>query len=539
MKRSRYIIFGTAIFIAAFLGYGTTSVYAQWTLVTPPTISYKWGLLGIHFASQGVGWAVGNDYANKQGALVHYQGETWTVVTPPTVSADWYLTAVHFTAENEGWAVGSDVEHGTGILLHYQGGVWTLEIPPYVSGSWTLNGVHFTSPNEGWAVGYTEETCENCNGYTGVLLHYQSGVWTSDVSPNVSPYWCLDGVHFASLNEGWAVGMDGRLGGTGLLLHYQNGTWTSVTLPIAVREWRLKAVHFTSADEGWAIGEDWSNYSGILLRYQNGAWTSAASPTMDGRWSLSGIHFTSPDEGWAVGVDYQNFSGALLHYQNGTWASVASPAFYGALSGVYFTSATRGWAVGMEGTLYPKGVVLHYTVDLTTNEGTSGTQVTIIGSGFGSKKGKVLIGGVETKLEEDGWKADSITYTLIKCPRAGIHYVTIKPYKAADIILSNAFTVKPPEIGSLDSYQGAVGAPITITGNYFGTKKGKVYLEEPVSGKKKTCNVTNWRMEPTNGKSTITFVVPKLPKYFSPGVTYSLKVSNKIGTAGTTFTVNQ
>jgi len=64
----------------------------------------------------------------------------------------------------------------------------------------------------------------------------------------------------------------------------------------------------------------------------------------------------------------------------------------------------------------------------------------------------------------------------------------------------------------------------SITGDFFSTKKGKVYLEDAVSGRKKTCKVTAWGME------SISFVVPKTSKSFPAG-TYPLKVTNKVGTA--------
>jgi len=118
---------------------------------------------------------------------------------------------------------------------------------------------------------------------------------------------------------------------------------------------------------------------------------------------------------------------------------------------------------------------------------------------------------------------EKITCTLAKVPPVGIHAVTIKPYKADDIPLFDAFAVKSPEI-SLDSYQGAAGTPITLTGNFFGTKKGKVYLEDISAGKKKNCKVTSWGME------SITFEIPKTSKSF-PAKDYLLKVTNKVGEA--------
>jgi hypothetical protein len=197
------------------------------------------------------------------------------------------------------------------------------------------------------------------------------------------------------------------------------------------------------------------------------------------------------------------------------------------LEGVHFTSADEGWAVGTEGNDSDNGigVLLHYPPLLNDNGGTIGTVLTITGSNFGTKKGKVLIGKLATKIAKDGWKPDSITCTVTKVPPVGTHEVTVKLYKAADIPIYDAFTVKPPEINFLDAYIGTGGiTPITITGKFFSTKKGKVYFEDISTGKKKNCKVTLWGMD------SITFIVPKTSKSFPPGA-YPLKVDNKIGIA--------
>jgi hypothetical protein len=163
---------------------------------------------------------------------------------------------------------------------------------------------------------------------------------------------------------------------------------------------------------------------------------------------------------------------------------------------------------------------------LSPAEGTIGTQLAILGECFGIKKGKVLIGGVATKIGKDGWDNNTITGTIAKVPSTGGHNydVTIRPYKAYDITFPNAFTVKPPQIDSLDAHHGAAGTPITITGNFFGTKKGKVYLEDISTGRKKNCKVTSW------GMGSISFSVPKTSKGFPAG-TYPLSVENKVGIA--------
>ncbi len=52
---------------------------------------------------------------------------------------------------------------------------------------------------------------------------------------------------------------------------------------------------------------------------------------------------------------------------------------------------------------------------------------------------------------------------------------------------------------------------------FFGTKKGKVYVEDQASGKRVNAkSKPDLEADPVNGDSTITFVVPKLPKRHRP-----------------------
>lgn len=62
-----------------------------------------------------------------------------------------------------------------------------------------------------------------------------------------------------------------------------------------------------------------------------------------------------------------------------------------------------------------------------------------------------------------------------------------------------------------------------ITGRYFGTKKGKVFLAQ--GDALKSCKVTKWGMEATSGLSTVHFLVPK----GLPAGNYDLKITNALG----------
>ena len=169
--------------------------------------------------------------------------------------------------------------------------------------------------------------------------------------------------------------------------------------------------------------------------------------------------------------------------------------------------------------------------ELSPAEGTLGTVLTITGSDFGNKKGKVLIGGVATKIAKDGWKPGSITCTVTKVPVFWDkpHDVMITSKAIGSITLPKTFTVKllQPVFDPGVNDHGAPGQPITINGNFYGNKKGKVYLG--YLGKNTNCKITDWNM------TSITFLIPK---NLAEGE-YLLNISNKIaGVYGVNFTID-
>ena len=518
----------SVLFLAfAILLFSNSSGYSQWTGVLTPSVSAYWWLYDVYFSSPTEGWAVGRDFTNQVGVLLYYSGGTWASVPPPFVSTGvgtgWWLNGVHLSSPTEGWAVGEDATNAAGVLLHYSGGTWTSVPPPSVSTAWMLEDVHFTSPTQGWAVGY------DLANFLVVLLHYSGGTWTSVPPPSVSTSWTLNAVHFTSPTQGWAVGWDLK-NHVGVLLYYSGGTWTSAPPPSVSTDWGLNDVHFTSPTEGWAVGEDLTNHAGVLLHYSGGTWTSVPPPSVSTDWFLSAVHFTSPTQGWGVGRDSTNDVGVLLHYSGGTWTSVSLPFVNTgcALRGVYFTSPTEGWAVGLDQPDHA-GILLHFMSPISPLEGTIGTEITITGIGFGSKKGKVLVGNVAPKVLE--WTDLLIRCRFLKPPSLGPgpYNVTIQPPKGASpITLEYDFTVMAPDINWTTPTHASAGAHVIIQGPFFGTKKGKVTLGG------KSCKVSSWTMDPTTGESEINFIVPK---GLSPGAA-DLKVTNGLGSVITSFTVD-
>lgn len=166
-------------------------------------------------------------------------------------------------------------------------------------------------------------------------------------------------------------------------------------------------------------------------------------------------------------------------------------------------------------------------------EGTIGTVLTINGSGFGDRKGKVLISGIPAKIAKEDWSPTQIICTIKKPPfPAEVAHPVSVVVDRVPTLLDGTFTLRGLVLNELLTSSGAYPDPIKITGTFFGAKKGRVYLYNPLTEKKKRLKVTDWKMNETTGVSELMFVVPKPSKSFPAG-SYHLKVENKIGPAST------
>ena len=207
----------------------------------------------------------------------------------------------------------------------------------------------------------------------------------------------------------------------------------------------------------------------------------------------------------------------------------------------YFKAYVFGYSESMDinsGDLYGDnlgetgGIPLPPT-ELVVNEGTTGTEITITGADFGTKKGKVLLGPdgkTKLKIAKGGWTDDTIIGTVSKVPLPAGSYpapfevkIQTKHKPPQSLIATDTFTVTNPVIDTVP-ISGDIGTKIEITGRFFGAKKGKVYLEYTDGGviKKKYCKISSWSMTPATGYSTVEFFVPTLPTDV-----YPLYVSNK------------
>jgi parallel beta-helix repeat protein len=160
------------------------------------------------------------------------------------------------------------------------------------------------------------------------------------------------------------------------------------------------------------------------------------------------------------------------------------------------------------------------------NVGTLGTEITITGSEFGTKKNKVLLGQTSLKVLE--WTNGTIRCTVPKALQPGPYDVIVQPWKAGQIVLDNAFTVAAPEIETINPVRGSTNDQITINGFFFGTKKGKV----TIGGK--NSRVILWTMDPVTGESEIKAVAPR-GLNLGP---QELKVTNGVGSDSVNFTID-
>lgn len=153
----------------------------------------------------------------------------------------------------------------------------------------------------------------------------------------------------------------------------------------------------------------------------------------------------------------------------------------------------------------------------------AGNQVTLTGQGFTSKKGKIKIGAKTAKIVS--WTDSSI---VIKLPtlKAATYPVTVITKKNGSVE-AGPVTLHTPEVASLDINSGPKNTVVTVTGQYFGSVKPKVYL---ISGKKRKVI----RVLPGNTDDSLTVRIPKLKP-----ADYYVLVKNSVGksTSQTIFTV--
>ena len=170
--------------------------------------------------------------------------------------------------------------------------------------------------------------------------------------------------------------------------------------------------------------------------------------------------------------------------------------------------------------------------DLNPAMGTVGSQITISGAGFGAKHGEVLIGKEKCKVLE--WSDSEITCQIYKPQPWGFYPITVHPQgdkKPANPLTIQGFAMRRPQINQMASPAGLEwdGKVATIHGEFFGDKKGDVYLASIEDGMLVDhAKVRAWSMD------SVQFELPRVP-----AGRFILVVSNDVGAGGQVIDIAQ
>lgn len=187
-------------------------------------------------------------------------------------------------------------------------------------------------------------------------------------------------------------------------------------------------------------------------------------------------------------------------------------------------------------------VIIRENLVVTPGAGTIGTLVTIRGTGFGEKKGKVtLTGGARPiSLKVLSWNegGSGEIVAAIGNAQAGDYGVSVYPKfpKGVEISEDSAITINSPSIMDY-SESGFPGDLCSLSGSFLGTGKGKLYIQyDSTKGlKRKACKVLTWPSSSQSGTELgdVDFIVPK----GIPAGAHQLLLVNKVGEDSVAFTV--
>jgi RHS repeat-associated protein len=173
-----------------------------------------------------------------------------------------------------------------------------------------------------------------------------------------------------------------------------------------------------------------------------------------------------------IGVNFGSTQGSSTIAFNGIPASptswsdtqiqVAIPA--GATSGYIVVTVPAGASNGFFCT-----VTVPTITSLSSSSGATGASVTINGSSFGTVQGASTVAFNGTAASVTSWSATSIAVTVPSGATTGNVIVFLSSVNSNGV----SFTVLPtPNVSSLSTATGAVGASVTITGTNFGSSQG-------------------------------------------------------------------
>jgi subtilisin family serine protease len=194
-------------------------------------------------------------------------------------------------------------------------------------------------------------------------------------------------------------------------------------------------------------------------------------------------------------------------------------------------SGDRQVAVSVE-VQRPAGTWIHR---VSPDRGGPGAVLTLSGYNFGSRAPRVYFvgGGLRKKAAVVSYSDTQVVCTFptngLFSPGPYTVELTNRDTKLADA-LEGGFTLMGPSVTGSDKASVGWYEPLSVTGEYFGTRKGTVQFENPalLRGPKKA-KVSSW---------TDTRVTCTVPKGLPTG-DYTLRLQNKVGSSTLTIHVTQ
>lgn len=335
------------------------------------------------------------------------------------------ITLIYTTAETSSSAeVVWDTSTASDSLLQYStsnpvpAGASQVYIPTQV----TVHDIPLASLAPGTTYFYKATSCtrKGCTSATGSFETFPdcpdvvpavSGVWQTDISPNVSTQINneLLGVAALSANDVWAVGWAQDPNGPQfvkrtLIQHFNGSTWDIVSSPNRSGDTlsQLYSVTVVSANDAWAVGSSLNGNlpSRTLIQHWNGTqWSIVSSPSPDKQFNeLRGVAAVSANDVWAVGYRGGTTSATpietfILHWNGTAWTQVMSPNVpTGAnqLFGITAITANDIWAVG---SVAGAPLAVHW------NGSTWNVATVEVGSGLSTEK----LTAVSGKAANDVW----------------------------------------------------------------------------------------------------------------------------------------
>lgn len=167
-------------------------------------------------------------------------------------------------------------------------------------------------------------------------------------------------------------------------------------------------------------------------------------------------------------------------------------------------------------------------------EVSTGSEFTVVGQGFGLKKGVIKVGRKNCRVTE--WNDTAVSCLLGKPMTSGTYDIRIKT-RNGDSKDAGTLTIMEPTVSSVTALEDEKGKKhLLIIGRFFGKKKGVVKVELE-NGKKRRCKVSkkNWNMDPITEDSRISC---KLNKKVSFESIKTITVKNKSGSVTKDVSLN-